>query len=251
MASNKVVVCGAGFLGTGYFWAVPISRSDYLPGSHFARVIASSTRSDCQVQISSRRPQRVYDSIHQKSPELIESGRLLPPAPADITRPDTLKDAFKDASTVISLVGLMYGSPEDFDRIQHRGAQNVARAAQEVRAKLIHFSAIGADVHSDIPYFKTKGLGEKAVLAENPKSTIVRPSLVFGPGDGFFSVCDYASRLVVGLAADSNRNSLRCHLSCHSYRFSSEAQQNSSLSTSETLPVLSRLYHATTLSYGV
>jgi uncharacterized protein YbjT (DUF2867 family) len=119
---------------------------DYPPGSHFTRAIASSTRSNCKVQISSRRPQRIYDSILRKSPELVESGRLLPPVPADITRPDTLKEAFKDASTVISLVGLMHGSPEDFDRIQHRGAQNVARAAQEVGAKLIHFSAIGADV---------------------------------------------------------------------------------------------------------
>ncbi|KAF9648494.1 NAD(P)-binding protein [Thelephora ganbajun] len=170
MASNKVVVCGAGFLG-----------------SHFARAIASSTKSNCQVQISSRHPQKIYDSILRKSPELVESGRLLPPVPGDITRPDTLKEMFKDASTVISLVGLMHGSPEDFDRIQHRGAENVARAAQEAGAKLIHFSAIGADIGSDIPYFKTKGLGEKAVLVENPKSTIVRPSLVFGPGDGFFS----------------------------------------------------------------
>ena len=85
----------------------------------------------------------------------------------------------------------MYGSREDFDRIQHRGAQNVARAAREAGAKLIHFSAIGADPNSDIPYFETKGLGEKAVLKENSKSTIVRPSLVFGPGDGFFSVCDH------------------------------------------------------------
>lgn len=99
---------------------------------------------------------------------------------------------------MISLVGLMHGSPEDFDRVQHRGARNVARTAQEVGAKLIHFSAIGADVHSDIPYFKTKGLGERAVLAENPESTIVRPSLVFGPGDGFFSVCDNRLRLALG-----------------------------------------------------
>lgn len=197
MASNKVVVCGAGFLGTTYFWAIQGGGPDYLPGTHFTRVIASSTKASCQVQISSRRPQNIYDSILRKSPELVESGRLLPPVAADITRPDTLKEAFKEASTVISLVGLMHGSPEDFDRIQHRGAQNVARTAQEVGAKLIHFSAIGADIHSDIPYFKTKGLGEKAVLAENPKSTIVRPSLVFGPGDGFFSVCDHTPRLVV------------------------------------------------------
>ena len=74
----------------------------------------------------------------------------------------------------------------------------MTRAAQEVEAKLNHFSAIGANVNSDIPYFETKGLGEKAVLIENPKLTIVRPSLVFGPGDGFFSVCNCASRIVVG-----------------------------------------------------
>ena len=154
------------------------------------------------MQVSSRRPERAHDSILRNSPELVESGRLLPPLPVDVTRPDTLTEAFKNASTVISLVGLMHGSPEDFDRIQRRGAQNVARAAQEVGAKLIHFSAIGADVNSDIPYFKTKGLGEEAALVENPKSTIVRPSLVFGPGDGFFSVCGCTLWVILG--SDTN-----------------------------------------------
>lgn len=101
----------------------------------------------------------------------------------------------------------MHGSPEEFDRIQHCGARNVARAAREVGAKLIHFSAIGADVSSDIPYFKTKGLGEKAILAESPESTIVRPSLVFGPGDGFFSVCGSVLRVSMGSDTDSSRNS--------------------------------------------
>ena len=95
----------------------------------------------------------------------------------------------------------MHGSREDSDRVQHRGAQNVARAAQGVGAKLIHFSAIGADPRSDIPYFQTKGLGEKAVLKENPNSTIIRPSLVFGPGDGFFSVCIDTPQVVVKLNA--------------------------------------------------
>jgi hypothetical protein len=145
----------------------------------------------------------------------------------------------------------MHGSPEDFDRIQHRGAQNVAKAAQEVGAKLIHFSAIGADINSDIPYFKTKGLGEEAVLAENPKSTIVRPSLVFGPGDGFFSVCDWPSHTFVGLDADSNRNLLPCHRSCHSSQSSLEVPPNSSLFMLETWPALSRSYPVKTLLYGV
>jgi len=155
--------------------------------------------------------------------------------------------AFKDASTVISLVGLMHGSPEDFDRIQHHGAQNVARAAQEIGAKLIHFSAIGANVSSDIPYFKTKGLGENAVLAENPGSTIVRPSLVFGPGDGFFSVCNCTLQAVAGSVTKPNRNSPRCHLSCRSCRCSLVGLPDSSPSTSETWQASSRLYPAMTL----
>lgn len=83
----------------------------------------------------------------------------------------------------------MHGTPADFDRLQHRGAENVARAAKDAGAKLIHISAIGADKFSSIPYAKTKGLGEEAVLRINPEATIVRPSLVFGPGDGFFAVC--------------------------------------------------------------
>jgi uncharacterized protein YbjT (DUF2867 family) len=152
---------------------------------------------------------------------------------------------------VISLVGLMYGSPEDFDRIQHRGAQNVARAAQEVGAKLIHFSAIGADARSDIPYFRTKALGENAVVTENPKSTIVRPSLVFGPGDMLFSVCDYASHPAVGLTTDLNRNSPGYLRSCRSCRFSPVVRPNSSPSLPETWQASSRSYPAKILLYGV
>ena len=106
-------------------------------------------------------------------------------------------------------------------------------------------------MHGDIPYFKTKGLEEKVVLAENPTSTIIRPSPVSEPGDGFFSVCDHASRLVMEPATDFNRNSPRCHLSCRPCRLLQGAQPNSSPSTSETRVVLSRLYPATTLLYGV
>jgi NADH dehydrogenase len=106
----------------------------------------------------------------------------------DVTREDSLPGAFKNASVVVSLVGIMHGSFSDFDRIQHKGAENVARAAKVAGARLIHFSAIGANKDSPIPYVKTKGLGEEAVFRENPGATIVRPSLVFGPGDDFFTV---------------------------------------------------------------
>ena len=40
----------------------------------------------------------------------------------------------------------MCGSSEDYDWIQDHEAQNVARATQDVGAKFVHPSAIGADV---------------------------------------------------------------------------------------------------------
>lgn len=106
----------------------------------------------------------------------------------DITRPETLESAFRGANVVISLVGIMHGTPSDFERIQWKGAENVAIAAHKAGARLVHFSAIGADADSHIPYVRTKGLAERSVLDICPSATIIRPSLVFGPGDDFFGV---------------------------------------------------------------
>lgn len=161
---SKVVICGAGFLG-----------------SNIAKALATSNVPH-QVQISSRSPQRTFDGLRR----VITAEQLLPPAAADVTKPDSLLKAFRGADLVVSLVGVMHGSPEDFERIQWKGAENVARAAKDVGAKLVHFSAIGADANSEIPYARTKALGEAAVFQVHPQATVIRPSIVFGPGDGFF-----------------------------------------------------------------
>lgn len=41
--------------------------------------------------------------------------------------------------------------------------------------------------------WRTKEQGERAFLAANPESTIIRPSIVFGPGDSFFNVSTHAA----------------------------------------------------------
>lgn len=111
----------------------------------------------------------------------------------DITCPDTLGPALKDASVVVSLVGLLHGSPEAFNKVQWQGTANVAKAAKDVGAKLIYISAIGASKTSNIPYMKTKALAEEAVFEMCPNATIIRPSLLFGPGDSFFAVSNPTS----------------------------------------------------------
>ena len=110
------------------------------------------------------------------------------PLPVDITKKETIPPAFENADIVVSLVGIMHGSTQDFTDVQLKGAENVAKCAKDAGAKLIHFSAIGADPNSKIPYVKTKGLAEQSILALDSTATIIRPSLVFGPEDDFFNV---------------------------------------------------------------
>ncbi|KAH0590999.1 hypothetical protein H2248_001110 [Termitomyces sp. 'cryptogamus'] len=165
---HKIVVCGAGFLGKS------IVRT--LAASSFGRDIP-------QIQISSRHPNKVHNILKNTIPQ----DRLLPPVSLDITKPETLPLAFHNANVVISLVGVLNGSPKAFEEIQLKGAENVAQAAKGAGAKLIHFSAIGADPQSEIMYAKTKGLAEHSILQICPDATIIRPSLVFGPEDDFFN----------------------------------------------------------------
>lgn len=133
--------------------------------------------------LTSRDPVSIHDKL---SKEIADS--LAPPAAVDITNRDSLRIPFEGADVVVSLVGVLMGPPATFDKVQWKGAENVALVAREQNAKLIHLSAIGADPNSPLPSPRTKALGEQAVLAACPKATIFRPSLVFGPGDSFFMV---------------------------------------------------------------
>lgn len=160
-------------------------------GRHIAKAISSAQRLDSKpcpkIQISSRNPNKLYENL--KADKDIPNDHFSPAIPVDITKPSTLEAAFQDASVVISLVGIMHGSAQDFENIQWKGAENVAKVSKHVGAKLIHFSAIGADPESHIPYARTKGLAELAIMKIDQSSTIIRPSLVFGPEDDFFNVC--------------------------------------------------------------
>jgi uncharacterized protein YbjT (DUF2867 family) len=88
------------------------------------------------------------------------------------------------SDAVVNLVGAF----ADMDAVQHRGAANIAKAARDAGVtRLVHVSAIGADVDSPADYGRSKGLGEAAVRAAVPSATILRPSTVFGREDQFIN----------------------------------------------------------------
>jgi uncharacterized protein YbjT (DUF2867 family) len=95
--------------------------------------------------------------------------------------------AFAGAAAGVNLVGILAESgSQRFDALQAEGAGRAARAAAGVTA-YVQVSAIGADAGSAIPYARSKGEGERQVLAALPFATVLRPSLVGGPEDQFFN----------------------------------------------------------------
>ncbi|MEC9345082.1 MAG: complex I NDUFA9 subunit family protein [Pseudomonadota bacterium] len=110
------------------------------------------------------------------------------PLYASVRKPKTVARAVEGADIVINLVGVLHQGDQSFAAAHVLGARNVAEAAAaEGVTKLVQLSSIGADAHSPSLYARTKAAGEAEVLKAVPTATIIRPSVVFGPEDGFLN----------------------------------------------------------------
>lgn len=111
------------------------------------------------------------------------------PIRAPITHEAAVARAVEGAGWVVNLVGILFERRSgDFARIHAEAAGRVARLAAAAGAeRLVHVSAIGADAESASLYARSKAEGEAGVRAAFPSATILRPSVVFGPEDGFFN----------------------------------------------------------------
>jgi uncharacterized protein YbjT (DUF2867 family) len=113
---------------------------------------------------------------------------------AEIIQADVLDDvgvgaAIAGTDAVVNLVGILTETATQSYRAIHvDGARRVALAAQRHGVtRLIHISALGSSLTSPAISDRTKAEGEQALRAAFPQATIVRPSLVFGEDDHFFS----------------------------------------------------------------
>jgi uncharacterized protein YbjT (DUF2867 family) len=166
MAGNGKLVTvfgGSGFVGRHIVWY--LARLGY-------RVRAAVRRPDLAGHLQ---PMGVVGQIHAVQ--------------ANLRFPDSVVRAVEGAEVVINAVGILapLGS-QTFEAVHAAGARGVAKAARQAGAeRLVHISAIGADLKSRARYARTKAEGEEAVLAEFPSAIILRPSIVFGPEDEFFN----------------------------------------------------------------
>jgi uncharacterized protein YbjT (DUF2867 family) len=108
---------------------------------------------------------------------------------ADVLDDASVASAISGSSAVVNLVGILSQSGrQTYTAIHVEGARRVALAAKNAGVlRLISVSALGATMGAPALADRTKAAGEEAVRAAFPEATIIRPSLVFGSGDHFFT----------------------------------------------------------------
>lgn len=126
-----------------------------------------------------------------------EVGQITPVA-VDIHDDASVAAAVTGADIVINLIGILAPSRGNgFEAVQHRAAARIAAAARAAGARqFVQMSALGADAASASNYARSKAEGEAAVRAAFPDAVVLRPSIVFGPGDGFFHRFGQMARLL-------------------------------------------------------
>jgi len=148
-------------------------------GRHVVRALA---RRGYRIRVAVRRPDLAF--------HLQPLGRVgqIHAVQANLRNAASVQAAARDASVLISLVGLLFErGKQRFDAVHVRGAEQIALAASAHGARMVHVSAIGADEKSRAAYARTKAEAERLVLAAEPQATIMRPSVIFGPEDDFFN----------------------------------------------------------------
>jgi uncharacterized protein YbjT (DUF2867 family) len=108
----------------------------------------------------------------------------------DVTNPDSLRSAMDGCTAVLHLVAIIEpSSGQSFDGNIRKGTENVLNEAHAAGvSRYFQMSAIGAQDNPEFPYHQAKWRAEQAVKASGLEWTIFRPSVIYGPGDGFISV---------------------------------------------------------------
>jgi uncharacterized protein YbjT (DUF2867 family) len=119
-----------------------------------------------------------------------EWGADVEPRPGDVTTGAGLASALEDADAVVHLVAIPRETKDrTFAQVNVRGTQRAVEAASAAGVRrFVHLSVLGVIDDPKLDYLYSKWLGEQIVRDSALEWVVLRPSLLFGPGDGFFSL---------------------------------------------------------------
>ena len=160
-SKHAVLFGGAGFIGS--------------------ELINALSNDNWRITVVTRRPHRHRNLLVVPQLKMVEAGDL---------SDDLINDLIGPADTVINLVGILNETRKASFTETHTllPARIAQQSLQQKARKLIHLSALGGAVEAPSDYLKSRGHGEAAIQAiaqQGLDCTILRPSIVFGPGDSF------------------------------------------------------------------
>jgi uncharacterized protein YbjT (DUF2867 family) len=108
----------------------------------------------------------------------------------DVESGSGLDAALDGAEALVHLVAIpRQAHGRTFERTNVRGVQRVVDAATAAGVhRIVHLSVLGAVDDPGLAYLRSKWRGEQIVRASGLDWVVLRPSLLFGEGDGFFTL---------------------------------------------------------------
>lgn len=109
---------------------------------------------------------------------------------ANLRMPQSVAWAVTGSDAVVNAAGIsVQHGRQRYHAVHAEGARNIAEASRVAGIqRLVHISGIGADNRSSRnAYIKSKVAAEDAIVSGFASATILRPSVVFGPGDALFT----------------------------------------------------------------
>jgi uncharacterized protein YbjT (DUF2867 family) len=108
-------------------------------------------------------------------------------AEGDMTEPETLRRAVDGVASVVHLVAIRQGRPQQFEAIMSVGTRSLLDEAHRAGVqRFVHMSALGTTEKTKdlVPYYGAKWDMEQAVQGSGLAYVIFRPSFVFAPDGG-------------------------------------------------------------------
>jgi len=146
--------------------------------------------------------------VHTPGGERIFPGRAPDVYYGNINDMGAIAEAAEGVDAAIHLVAVIRERQQaTFQSVNHLGTANVVAAAKQAGVKrFIHVSANGVTADRRFQYLYSKWLGEQEVINSGLPFTILRPTIMFGPGDEFLNtVAGFAKLLPVAPIAGAGR----------------------------------------------
>ena len=105
----------------------------------------------------------------------------------DVTDRGSLDRAAAGVETVVHLVAIRQGKPEQFQRVMVEGTKNLLGAAGAAGVgRFVYMSALGTSEETKdlVPYYRAKWENEQLVRSAAMPHVIFRPSFIFAPDGG-------------------------------------------------------------------